>query len=169
MSLRILVVASVVAAGSICPAFAQTSSATFTRTVSLPPAGLASTETAQINVVNFAGNPPTTSKGTAASCTGSILFLNSSGGTIGSPTSFTVTSGQTASATLAFSIAGLTGVRGVIRGQIQLTGAFNVPCSLGYSFETFDSTTGATNLYFASPVSDAAAGVFFPLPLSKPE
>jgi hypothetical protein len=138
---------SLIAAGSMFALLAQTST-TGTRTITLPPAGLGSTETARINVVNGASE---SSSGTAASCTGSISFLNSSGAAIGSATAFTVTSGQIASASLPFSSASLSGVRGEIRGEIQLTLTSGVPCALSFSFETFDSTTGATHIFLANP------------------
>src|SRR5260370_40320163 len=97
MSIRSLVL-MLAAIGAISSAFAQ--STTNTRDFNLPPVGLGATETAEINVVNFAANAP---DGTAASCTGSISFLNASGATIGSATPFTVTSGQIFSAHLPFS------------------------------------------------------------------
>jgi len=147
MLFRKLISISFVAAGSILSLFAQTST-TGTRTITLPPAGLASTESAQINVVNVAAN---SSSGTAASCTGTISFLNSGGSTIGSATPFTLTSGQLLSASLPFLSAGLSGVRGEIRGQIALTITSGVPCALSFSFETFDTSSGATHIYLASP------------------
>ncbi|HTS48613.1 MAG TPA: hypothetical protein VMH05_11760 [Bryobacteraceae bacterium] len=147
MLLRKLISISFVAAGSILSLLAQPSS-TGTRTITLPPAGLGSTETAQINVVNVAANSST---GTAASCTGTISFLNSAGSTIGSATPFTLSSGQLSSASLPFSSAGLSGVRGEIRAQIQLTTTSGVPCAPSFSFETFDTSSGATHLYLASP------------------
>ena len=147
MFIRKFILTSIVAAGSMVSVFAQTST-TGTRTINLPPAGLGSTETARINVVNVASN---SSSGTAASCTGSISFLSSTGTTIGSATSFTVTSEQLASASLPFASAGLSGIRGEIRGEIQLTVTSGVPCALAFSFETFDSTTGATHIYLANP------------------
>src|SRR5271168_2480969 len=124
MLLQKLVTLSLIAAGSMLTLVAQTST-TGTRTINLPPAGLGSTETARINVVNVATDSST---GTAASCTGSISFLNSAGTAIGSATSFTVTSGQISSASLPFSSAGVSGIRGEIRGEIQLTIASGVPC-----------------------------------------
>ena len=139
---------SVIASGSMLSLLAQTSTTTGTRTIALPPAGLGSTETARINVVNVATE---SSSGTAASCTGTISFLNASGTAIGSPATFTVTSGQIASGSLAFSSSGLSGIRGEIRGEIQLTLTSGVPCALAFSFETFDSTTGATHIFLANP------------------
>ena len=142
-----LISISLIASGSMLSLFAQTST-TGTRTINLPPAGLGSTETARINVVNVASD---STSGTAASCTGSISFLNASGVAIGSPATFTVTSGQISSGSLPFSSAGISGIRGEIRGQIQLTLTASVPCALSFSFETFDSATGVTHIFLASP------------------
>jgi hypothetical protein len=147
MFLQKVVSLSLIAAGSMLSLVAQTSTSG-TRTINLPPAGLGSTETARINVVNVASE---SSSGTAASCTGSISFLNSSGTAIGSPATFTVTSGQISSASLPFASASLAGIRGEIRGEIQLTLTSGVPCALTFSFETFDSTTGATHIFLANP------------------
>lgn len=142
MSIRrlVLMLASV---GVISSAFAQTT--TGTRDFNLPPVGLGATETAEINVVNFAANA---SDGTAASCTGTISFLNASGTTIGSATPFTVTAGQISSAHLPFSGAGATGTRTAIRGVVTLTlstATPRPPCALGVSLATFDTSTGATH------------------------
>ena len=129
-------------------AMAQTTtSGTATRTSTSAPIGLGSTETAQVNVVNTA---TASSSGTAASCTGSISFLNASGTTIGTATSFTVTSGQIFSATLPFTKAGASGTRTEVRAVVSLTvttGTGAAPCGLATSIETYDSSTGATHLY----------------------
>ena len=129
-------------------ALAQTTTTgtTTTRSFTYPPVGLGSSETAQLNVVNDA---TTSSSGTAASCTGTIAFLNASGTAIGTATSFTVTSGQIASASLPFSRVGATGIRTEIRGVITLTTTTGsgVPCSLASSLETFDTSSGATHLH----------------------
>jgi hypothetical protein len=154
MSFQKLVSLSIIAAGSMLSLFAQTTTSG-TRTINLPPAGLGSTETARINVVNVAAD---SSSGTAASCAGSISFLNSAGTAIGSATAFTVTSGQISSASLPFSGAGLSGIRGEIRGEIQLTLTAGVPCGLSFSFETFDSTTGASHIFLASPGGPGGGG-----------
>src|SRR5579863_6223267 len=74
-----------------------TTSGTVTETSNTAPVGLASSETAQINVINTA---TASSSGTAASCTGTISFLNASGKAIGTATPFTVASGVIASASL---------------------------------------------------------------------
>ena len=111
-----------------------------------PPFGLGSGETARINLTNVAAN---SSSGTAASCTGSVSFVNAAGTTIGAATSYTIPSGQTASFSLAFASAGLTGNRGQIRAVIQSTrsSTTNAPCSLLFSLETFDTSSGATHIY----------------------
>jgi len=156
---------SLIASGSMLSLMAQTST-TGTRTINLPPAGLGSTETARINVVNVAS---ASSSGTAASCTGTISFLNASGTAIGSATSFTVTSGQISSASLPFSSAGLSGVRGEIRGEIQLTLTSGVPCGLAFSFETFDTATGATHTFLANPGGGSGFGGGGPGPRGLPQ
>src|ERR1017187_10072868 len=72
---------------------------TTTRDSTIGPVGVGSAETIQINVANLASN---SSSGTAASCTGSITFNNTTGNAIGTSTSFTVTAGQIFSASLPF-------------------------------------------------------------------
>ena len=61
--------------------FAQgtTTTTSLTRTFNFPPVGIASSETAQINVTNLA---PASSGGTAASCAGSVSFTNATGAAI---------------------------------------------------------------------------------------
>jgi len=133
-----------------------TTSGTFARETNTPPVGLASSETAQINVSNLAS---ASSSGTAASCTGSVSFLNASGTVIGSATSFTVTGGQTSSVALPFNKVGASGIRTEIRGVISLTvttGTGAAPCLLVSSLETYDSSTGATHAYF--PIGDSGYG-----------
>src|SRR5438477_5878849 len=142
MSIRSLVFmfAAIVATSS---AFAQ--STTSTRTFNFPPLGLGATETAEIDVVNSAANG---SDGTVASCTGTISFLNASGATIGSATSFTVTSGQIFPVRLPFSSVGASSTRAAVRGVVTLTlstATPRPPCSLAVSLSTFDTSTGATH------------------------
>src|SRR5580658_4343925 len=99
-------------------AIAQTTTSTTTRTQTsnLPPVGLASTETAQVNVTN------TTSSSTeTASCAGTISFLNAAGTAIGSATSFTVASGVTSSVSLPFAKTASTSVRAEVRAVIAFT------------------------------------------------
>jgi hypothetical protein len=127
-------------------AMAQTGT-TVTRSLNSPLVGFASSETAQINVVNLAS---ASSGGTAASCTGTIAFYNSSGTAVQTATPFTVTSGQVFSANLAFAKVGATGVRAIIRGVVTLTQTLGsgVPCALQAAMETYDTTTGVTHQHF---------------------
>ena len=134
--------------------FAQTTS-TVTRQFTTSPFGLGSTETARISVVNVASN---SSGGTAASCTGNISFLNSTGATIGSATNFTAASGQIVSVSLPFAQSGGSGVRTEMRGEISQTFTRDVPCSLQYSLETFDTGTGATHIYVTSSTPSQVGG-----------
>ena len=122
-------------------AFAQTTTSTATRP--LPPIGLASTETLQINLLNHAS---ASSTGTAASCTGSVSFANSSGTAIGSATSFTISGGDVTSIALPYSKSGLTG-RGEIVVSVTLSLASGTPCALASSLETFDTSSGVTHIY----------------------
>jgi hypothetical protein len=142
MSIRSLVLV-LAAIGATSCAFGQTT--TTTRDFNLPPVGFGATETAEVNVANLAVNA---SDGTAASCTGSISFLNLSGATIGSATAFTVTAGQISQAHLPFSGAGATGTRTAIRAVVTLTlptATPRPPCALAVSLSTFDTSTGATH------------------------
>jgi hypothetical protein len=144
MTIRRLIGAFIAAGIWSLAAHAQTTTTSTTRTFTFPPTGLGSTETAQVNAVNLASN---TSNETAASCTGSISFVSAANVTLGSATSFTVTAGQIASIDLPFSKAAITGSRGEIRGVVQWTQTSSVPCSLEFSFETFDASSGATHIY----------------------
>jgi hypothetical protein len=130
--------------------FAQGATATtVTRTFTFAPVGLASSETAQINVTNVAA---TSSRGTAASCTGNISFLNAAGAVIGTATNFTVTTGQISSVALPFSRAASTGSRVEVRGAVQLTTPTTnaPPCSLEFSLETYDTVSGVTHLFLSN-------------------
>jgi hypothetical protein len=154
ISLTTIALASLCSVGA---AQTTTTSTTSTRTFTFPPAGLASTETAQVNVVNTASN---SSSGTAASCTGTISFVNASGAVIGSATSFTVTSGQIASVKLAGS-----GARAEVRGELtftETTGSAAAPCSIVSSFETYDTTSGATHIYLTQENGPPNGGGFGP-------
>jgi len=136
-------------AAAICTtsAFAQptTGSSTISRSFTFSPVGLASSETAQISVVNVA---VATSGGTAASCTGTIAFLDANGAAIGAAAGFTVASGKIASASLPFTKANASG-RAEIRGVVSLTESTTAqaPCSLLVTLETFDTITGVTHVY----------------------
>jgi hypothetical protein len=121
---------------------------------SLPPFGLATSETAQINLVNTAG-PDT--NGTAPSCTGTVTFYNYTGVPIGTSTNFTIGTAQIFSVKLPFSLVTASGSRAVIRAEIagaivttSVLGSVSLPpCSLKFSLETYDSTTGVTHLFFS--------------------
>lgn len=140
MSLRRVVLT---VAGCAAGLFAQTTATMVTRTLSLPPIGVAGSETAQINVVNLAS---ASSSGPAASCTGSISFLNASGTALGSATSFAVAGGQISSASLKAPSGNRTMIRGVVTIN-QSMGASAAPCDLQVSMETFDASTGVTHAY----------------------
>jgi hypothetical protein len=137
-------------------AWAQTiTTTTVTQQANYPSAGLAGSETAQLNVMNLASN---SRDGTAASCTGTISFLNSSGTAIGTATSFTVTSGKTFSLSMPYSNTGASGSRTEIRGVISVTVTSGAPCTLSSSFETYDTTSGVTHIYLANAPADLGGG-----------
>lgn len=145
----ILTVAALAATAAMAQTTTTTTTTTATREATYPPVGLATSETLQINVVNLASN---SSSGTAASCTGTITFVNPSGATIGSAASFTVTSGQTSSISLPFAKSGAS-ARTEIRGVISYTVTSDVPCSLASSLETYDTATGVTHLFLSNEAS----------------
>ena len=143
------------AALAAASAFAQgtTSTTTTTRNFIFPPVGLGSTETAQVNVVNIA---TASSRGTAASCTGSISFANASGAVIGKATIFTVGSNQIVSVSLPFGISGLAGTHGEILASVSQTVTFpsSAPCSLVFSLETFATATGETHVVLTNAAAN---------------
>jgi hypothetical protein len=141
--------------------FAQTAAPIYTRTVNLPVVGLASSETAQVNVVNLApsvapvvtgGAVPT--GGITASCTGGITFYDTNGNSITSAT-FTIGSGQIYSAPLAYSAIPPSGDRPSGNGRtaiwstVTINGPNNssTPCLLASNVETFDTMTGVTHVH----------------------
>ena|SRR5215471_7367731 len=139
-------------------AFAQTTTTTTrTETRSLAPFGLGSTETARITVVNLAA---ASASGTAATCIGTISFLSSTGAVIGAATTFTIGSSATATASLPFGSAGISGNRGELRAVISLTRTSGTPCELAASLATFDTSSGATHLYVAEAFPEAGNGRF---------
>jgi hypothetical protein len=143
MSTRNLCLLIALAAGS---GLAQNSNATTSQTseFSFPLVGLASTETIGVNLINLAS---ATSSGTAASCTGTVAFMNPAGATIGTATSFTLASNAVTSATLAFSSSGLTAPRGLIRAVVSSTYTSGVPCELSFSLNTYDTSSGVTHVF----------------------
>ena len=144
------IVAFMILAAIVVPrAFGQPST---NRIFAFPPLGLGSTETAQISVVNNSANA---GNGTAASCTGTILFMDANGANLGSPNQFTVTSGQIFSVSLPFASSGATGTRTQIGGRVTLTQTASdpkVPCALDFSFQTFDTATGASHVLLGSSI-----------------
>jgi hypothetical protein len=144
-----------VSSASLVAAQGGTTIATLMRDSVFPPVGLASTETVQINVLNTATSP---TGGSAASCTGTITFSNAKGAAIGTATAFTVASGQVFSAALPYSSSGTSTGRAEIVGAIQSTTTFppKAPCSLVFSLETFDTSSGVTHIYLGNA---SASGV----------
>jgi hypothetical protein len=135
-------------------------SSILSRIVNLPVVNLVSSETAEVNVVNLApsavavnGALPT--EGSLASCAGAITFYTSAGTSIGSGTPFTIGTGQIFSASLPYSAIpqndlvlssnGRTPVRAVV--TINQTVGARTPCSLASNIETYDTSTGVTNVH----------------------
>jgi len=148
MSIRSLRLFLALAAAMTGSALAQTTTTTRTSSYSFPLVGLASTETIGVNLIDLASN---TTNGTAASCTGSVSFVNSSGTTIGTASTFTLAADIATSVTLAFSSSGLTSPRGLIRAVLTTTNTSNVPCALSTTLNTYDTTTGVTHVFLAGP------------------
>jgi hypothetical protein len=159
MFLRRISLTFIVAASTISPCvFAQGGATTTTRSITIGPVGVGSTEAVQLNLANIAANG---SDGTMASCTGSIVFNNSTGSAIqvsaGELSSnFSVNSGQITSVTVPFALMGASSLRATVIAVISLntTSPPQVPCNLRYSLETYDTATGATHAF----VSGGAAG-----------
>lgn len=151
----------VMAIAAVSAVSAQTTTTTTTtRNVNLLPIGLAPTETVQVNLLNLA---TASSNGTAASCTGSVSFINSAGTVIGAATPFTIASEALSSVALPFAKASTGTTRILVRPQIALTTTSNTPCSLTYTLETYDTTTGVTHIYntggsIATPIAQGGFG-----------
>ncbi len=136
---------TLIAAAAMFSAAAQTTSTTSTRSFAFPAVGLGATETAEVDLVNTAAN---STAGTAASCTGTVTFVNAAGVNIGTAGTFTLTSGQISSVRLPFSGSGGTGLRTVVRAVVTVTlptATPRPPCSLESTLETYDTATGATH------------------------
>ena len=144
MSIRTLLVLVSTTIG-LSSAFGQTTT-TNTREVDFPAIAFGSGETLEINVINVAAN---STSGTAASCTGSVLFKNAAGTAVGSASPFTLTTGQISSTRLPFATATSSGGRTAIRAAVQITAPTTTPrppCSLQFTLEVFDSATNATHI-----------------------
>jgi hypothetical protein len=137
--------------------FGQTPTDTFSRSFSFPPVGLAGGETMQISLVNLAADvgPNSGLTPVAASCTGSVSFVNAAGAAIGDPSMFSVGSGVTQSISLPFANSGISNMRGEVRAVVALTVADALgapPCSLTISLEVFDSSN-ITHVYLHTVVA----------------
>jgi hypothetical protein len=145
MLVRRFLLAAILACSFLSLALAQT---TTTQNLTFPVMAVASSETAQINVLNTASSSSTTS---TASCTGSMSFYDASGALIGSAAAFTVTAGHIASASKAYLALGGSGARVLVRGIVTLatttstTSTTTTPCSLGATMEVYDTLTGLTH------------------------
>lgn len=153
MTIRSLILTCAFATGAL----AQIAPLTFTRDYNFPPVGLASSETAQLNVVNIA--TASTATNTAPSCSGSITFTSAGGTVIGKPTSFTTMGSQVSSTQLTYSQLQLpaSDVRGEFVASVQLTTSLPAAgCSLVFSLETFDTSTGVTHVYLGNSSTGTA-------------
>ena len=120
------------------------------RIFNFPPVGLASTETAQVNIVSTSA-ANVGPGATATSCSGTITFTDANGKTIGTPANFTTAGSEIYSKQLTFSQLGASGTRGEFAASIAVSGN-SMPytrsfCTFNYSLETFDTTTGATHVF----------------------
>jgi hypothetical protein len=139
-------------------ALAQTApiSVNFTRDYSFPPVGLASSETAQVNLVNISIAPIPSG---ATACSGTITFTNAGGTTIGKPTSFATAGSQVVSTQLTFSQLGVASsdTRGEFVASVQITSSLGPSaCALVFSLETFDTVSGVTHVYLGNSATGTA-------------
>ena len=151
--------------GCAC-AFGQGTTGTETVTIThdfvFPPVGLANSESAAVNLVNIAPVPATTTTTTpvaAPSCTGTVTFANATGGAIGGKAiPFTVGSGDIATVSLPPGLV-YTGApaRGLILASVQqtITWPSAAPCSLVFSLEVFDVTSGVTHVFLGNASATA--------------
>ena len=148
MTIRTFVIAIAL---STCCAFAQMNPAP--HTFSFPPVSLQTGQTAEIDVANVAANGTATN----ASCHVAVSFVNASGAVITPPGSVSNTalgSGQILSVKLA-------GTGSAIRGVVTstpATGGPRPPCSLSFSFQTYDAS-GAIHVFLNA--TDQAFGSAF--------
>jgi hypothetical protein len=146
------------------------------RVVNLAVVGLASSETAQVNVVNLApsvqsvtpGSVP--AEGAKALCTGGITFYNSSGNIITSSPSFAIGTRQIFSATLPYSETlptnGTSGARTAVWATVTIGGDNTAnACAPAANIETFDTATGVTHLHVEA--GTLAVPTLFRLPIAQ--
>ena len=100
-----------------------------------------------VNLINLSSNPNNGNNGNASSCTGSVTFVNQAGANIGTATPFTLAAGAVSVVALPFSSSGITGTRGLVRAVVATTATSNVPCSLSYSLNTYDTVGGVTHVF----------------------
>jgi hypothetical protein len=151
-----------------CAAIAQPALPTAApRTVNLPVVGLASSESAQVNVVNLASTiMPVFANPEIASCNGSISFYDSNGTLIAtsSTTTFNIGTNQIFSASVPYSAIipadrQPTGNgRTTIRATVTINATANAPCSPAANIETIDTATGVTHVH----VEGSGTVGFFP-------
>jgi len=127
---------------------------------SLPPIGVAPSETVQVNVANIAADAST---GVPAHCTGSITFYNAAGIAISTPATFAIGTRQMFSVPLPYASTGGTGARTVVRAEIAMVATvagFGIPpCVLVSSIESYDTTTGVTHAYAQGTLGQGLIGV----------
>lgn len=156
MILRKLAAALIAAGACSLAAYAQTTTASVTRTFTFALVGLGSTETASISLINTASNSTSGATTTAASCTGSVSFVDAANVAIGTATSFSIASNQAGTVTLPFTKANITGIRGEIRGIVTYSHTSGIPCSLQFNFATYDSVAGATHVHLEGSAPEAS-------------
>jgi len=147
-----------------------------TQVIVLPPVRLASTETAQIDLISsvagFTGVP-------AASCDGSMRFFGADGSAIGTTANFLVggtTPPGVVSAQLPYVSSGATGSPATVSAQIALTphGAVLYPasavpkCVVAFSMKTFDTATGVTHAFVTGQSVQDTASTATAGPVSAP-
>jgi hypothetical protein len=123
-------------------------------TIVLPPVGLATSETAQINIMGTAANYPGWSFVTT--CQASVTFYGPDGSTLGSPTSFILgKTPQIFSVVLPYASVGAKTSPMALSAQIALTPAASVfsvlsppipACVSAFTLETYDTVTGVAHV-----------------------
>jgi hypothetical protein len=116
--------------------------------------GLASSETAQLNVLNLQ-EPGTTASATAAACPVTLEFVNVSGAVVGTPLQKSIAPGQAVSAP--YALPSVTSPRTEIRAVVitqtvsAAAGSTVIPvsptCNLLPSLEIVDTSGGTTHVF----------------------